>query len=69
MPPGALSKSSPDNLSLTDRVLNLCMSGHFGVREAIAIATRQQHTQGNRPSNALPRDQAARKLFARHRVV
>jgi len=27
--------------SLTDLILTLCASGHFGVREAIAAATRQ----------------------------
>lgn len=54
MPPGALSKSTAENLSLTDRILTLCMSGHFGVREAIAAATRQQPTQGNRPSRMSP---------------
>ena len=28
--------------SLTDVILALCASGHFGVREAIAAATRQE---------------------------
>jgi hypothetical protein len=27
--------------SLTDTILKLCASGHYGVREAIATATRQ----------------------------
>ena len=30
------------NTSLTDVILALCASGHFGVREAIAAATRQE---------------------------
>lgn len=60
MPPGALSKSTTGNLSLTDRILTLCMSGHFGVREAIAAATRQQHAKGNRPGNVSPRRPADR---------
>ena len=33
------------NLSLTDVILTLCASGHFGVREAIAVATRQEPRQ------------------------
>ena len=33
---------SPPDLSLTDVILALCASGHFGVREAIAAATRQE---------------------------
>jgi len=54
MPPATLSKATTDNLSLTDRILTLCMSGHFGVREAIAVATRQQPAQGSRPSRVSP---------------
>jgi hypothetical protein len=30
------------DISLTDVILALCASGHFGVREAIAAATRQE---------------------------
>ena len=33
--------------SLTDVILTLCASGHFGVREAIAAATRQEPRQVN----------------------
>jgi starvation-inducible DNA-binding protein len=35
-------------VSLTDQILTLCMSGHFGLREAIAVATRQRHAHRNR---------------------
>lgn len=41
--------------SLTDVILTLCASGHFGVREAIAAATRQGSRRlGSHPSNASP---------------
>jgi hypothetical protein len=39
--------------SLTDVILTLCASGHFGVREAIAAATRQESCwSGSTPSEA-----------------
>jgi len=39
--------------SLTDVILTLCASGHFGVREAIAAATRQESCwSGPNPSDA-----------------
>jgi hypothetical protein len=39
--------------SLTDVILALCASGHFGVREAIAAATRQESGWlGSNPSDA-----------------
>ena len=39
--------------SLTDVILALCASGHFGVREAIAAATRQESRWlGSHPSDA-----------------
>ena len=39
--------------SLTDVILALCASGHFGVREAIAAATRQESRRlGSNPSDA-----------------
>jgi hypothetical protein len=42
--------------SLTDVILALCASGHFGVREAIAAATRQEpHRMGLDPSDAATR--------------
>ena len=42
----------PDT-SLTDIILTLCASGHFGVREAIAAATRQESRWvGSHPSDA-----------------
>ena len=42
------------NTSLTDVILALCASGHFGVREAITAATRQEPRQrGSDPSDAL----------------
>jgi len=34
-------KSKPTQRSLTDRILALCASGRFGVREAIAAAAKQ----------------------------
>jgi hypothetical protein len=42
--------------SLTDVILALCASGHFGVREAIAAATRQEpRRMGPDPSDASTR--------------
>ena len=42
----------PDT-SLTDIILTLCVSGHFGVREAIAAAIRQEPCwSGPNPSDA-----------------
>jgi hypothetical protein len=39
--------------SLTDVILALCASGHFGVREAIAAATRQEPRRlGSDPADA-----------------
>ena len=39
--------------SRTDVILALCASGHFGVREAIAAATRQELRRlGSAPSDA-----------------
>ena len=39
--------------SLTDIILTLCASGHFGVREAIAAAIRQEpRCLGSNPSDA-----------------
>jgi hypothetical protein len=39
--------------SLTDVILALCASGHFGVREAIAAATLQKPRRlGSTPSDA-----------------
>ena len=39
--------------SLTDIILTLCASGNFGVREAIAAATRQESCwSGSNPSDA-----------------
>jgi hypothetical protein len=39
--------------SLTDVILALCASGHFGVREAIAAATRQESRWlGSHPPDA-----------------
>jgi hypothetical protein len=44
---------SPTDTSLTDVILALCASGHFGVREAIAAATRQEpRPMGQNPSEA-----------------
>jgi hypothetical protein len=37
--------------SLTDVILALCASGHFGVREAIAAATRQEPRSRSRSAN------------------
>jgi hypothetical protein len=37
--------SAPNRGSLTEQILTLCMSGSFGVREAIAEALRRQCTQ------------------------
>jgi hypothetical protein len=47
----AESLFQPTDNSLTDVILTLCASGHFGVREAIAAATRQDSCwSGSNPS-------------------
>jgi hypothetical protein len=47
----SLSRLTDD--SLTDVILALCASGQFGVREAIAAATRQESCwSGSNPSEA-----------------
>jgi hypothetical protein len=47
------SLASLTDPSLTDVILTLCASGHFGVREAIAAATRQESRwSGSHPSDA-----------------
>jgi hypothetical protein len=44
MRPEAMSKSTkPAKPSITDRILNFCASGRFGVREAIAAVTLQKN--------------------------
>ena len=49
----AESLSRLTDKSLTDVILALCASGHFGVREAIAAATRQESRWvGSHPSDA-----------------
>jgi hypothetical protein len=40
---GTTTKAKLHKLSLTDWILTLCASGRFGVREAIATATRQRN--------------------------
>jgi len=49
MRPGARCKSETVRRSLTDQILTLCMSERFGVREAIAEATRHQRARERRP--------------------
>ena len=49
MHPGARCKSETGRRALTDQILTLCMSGRFGVREAIAEATRRQRARERRP--------------------
>jgi hypothetical protein len=47
------SRAQLTNTSLTDVILALCASGHFGVREAIAAALRQGPPRmGPDPSDA-----------------
>jgi len=70
----------PDT-SLTDIILTLCASGHFGVREAIAAATRQESCwPGSNPSEASTtetltpatwheQDRAPLATLARYRVT
>ena len=49
------SLSRLTDASLTDVILALCASGHFGVREAVAAATRQESRwSGSHPSDASP---------------
>ncbi len=49
MHPGVMCKSKTGKRSLTDQILTLCMSGRFGVREAIAEAIRHQRARERRP--------------------
>jgi hypothetical protein len=42
MLPEAMSKFKTVRRSLTDRILTLCISGRFGLQEAIAEAIRQE---------------------------
>ena len=49
MHPGAMCKSKTGRRSLTDQILTLCMSGRFGVREAIAEAIKHQRARERRP--------------------
>ncbi len=49
MHPGAMCKSETGRRSLTDQILTLCMSGRFGVREAIAEAIKHQRARERRP--------------------
>ena len=53
------SRVSLTDPSLTDVILALCASGHFGVREAIAAATRQDL----RRLVSDPSDAATRSMF------
>jgi hypothetical protein len=47
------SLAQMNDTPLTDVILALCASGHFGVREAIAAATRQKpHLLSSDPSDA-----------------
>ena len=46
MHPEAMCKSETVRRSLTDQILTLCMSGRFGVREAIAEAIKHQRARG-----------------------
>lgn len=50
MRPGATSKSKTAKRSFTDRILTLCASGRFGVREAIAAVTKSEHTTKEQPT-------------------
>jgi hypothetical protein len=49
MPPEAMCKSETRSCSLTDQILILCMSGGFGVREAIAEALKHRRIRKRRP--------------------
>jgi hypothetical protein len=49
MHPGAMCKSETGRRSLTDQILTLCISGRFGVREAIAEALKHQRARERRP--------------------
>jgi len=49
MQPEAMCKSETGRRSLTDQILTLCMSGRFGVREAIAEAIKHQRARERRP--------------------
>jgi hypothetical protein len=49
MHPEAMCKSETVRRSLTDQILTLCMSGRFGVREAIAEAIKHQRARERRP--------------------
>jgi len=51
MHPVGTIKAKSTKRSLTDQILTLCASGHFGVREAIAAALeRSAGAKGSRPA-------------------
>jgi hypothetical protein len=50
MLPKAISKSKRVSHSLTDRILTLCISGRFGLREAIAEAIRHKGETNKTPA-------------------
>ncbi len=62
-------KMKPTKASLTDQILSFCASGRFGVREAIAAATKPgapSVIQPEKPADAqTPGDPPANKLFER----
>ncbi len=48
MPSAGTFKAKSANRSLTDRILALCASGRFGVREAIAAALKRSASSRSR---------------------
>jgi hypothetical protein len=49
--PTKLPTKSIKGSSLTEKILTLCASGHFGVREAIATALESSTAANPTPSN------------------
>ena len=62
-------KMKPTKASLTDQILSFCASGRFGVREAIAAATKPESpsvTQPEKPADAQTRGEPPEnRLFER----
>ncbi len=60
-------KIKPTKASLTDQILSFCESGRFGMREAIAAATKPESpsvTQPEKPADAQTRGEPpAPRLF------
>ena len=54
MHPEAMCKSETVRRSLTDQILTLCMSGCFGVQEAVAEVLKHRRIRNRRPLRRQP---------------